>query len=142
MTQDVQPPLHANSIVVQGRGLLIKGASGSGKSGLTLSLLALGAQLVADDRTQLWREGSDVWMSAPKVISGLIEARGIGILNAPVAARARLHAVLDLDVTEPDRLPPRRETTVLGQNFPLIWHVASPHFAASLVQYLKGGRRE
>ena len=36
---------------------MITGASGAGKSALALQLIALGAELVADDRTELWREG-------------------------------------------------------------------------------------
>lgn len=134
--------LHANAVVVQGRGLLIKGASGKGKSGLSLQLMALGAQLVADDRTVLELQGGQVWMSAPEPIRGLIEARGIGILSAQPALRARLSAVLDLDHDETDRLPPKREISLLGCRFPLFFRVSTPYFQASLIQYLKGGRRE
>jgi len=43
--------LHASCVCLEGRAVLIRGASGSGKSGLALQLIALGAALVADDRT-------------------------------------------------------------------------------------------
>ena len=49
--------VHASCVARDGRAVLIRGASGSGKSGLALQLMALGAGLVADDRTRLWREG-------------------------------------------------------------------------------------
>ena len=40
--------------------MLIRGASGTGKSALGLELLALGLRLVADDRTELALEGGRV----------------------------------------------------------------------------------
>lgn len=134
--------LHANAVVFQGQGVLIKGDSGRGKSGLSLQLMALGAQLVADDRTVLETRNGTVVMSAPKSIHGLIEARGIGILSADAVDQAILCAVVDLDQEETERLPPVREISVSGHRFPLFFHVPTPYFPASLIQYLKGGRRE
>ncbi|MGH1416103.1 MAG: HPr kinase/phosphorylase [Pelagimonas sp.] len=133
--------LHASAVVLQGRGLLIQGASGSGKSGLALSLMAHGAQLVSDDRTILTRDAGGVWMSAPAPIAGMIEARGIGLIRADCAPHAPLHAMVDLDHEERDRLPPNREISILGYSVPLLFNVSSPYFPASLVQFLKGGRR-
>lgn len=133
--------LHACAVVVQGRGLLITGGSGSGKSGLALAMMGLGAQLVSDDRTILIRVDDGVMLSAPDTISGLIEARGIGLLQAEFAAQARLSAVVDLDHNERERLPPQRTVSILGYSIPLLFSVSSPYFAAGLVQFLKGGRR-
>ena len=45
--------IHASTVALDGRALLILGAAGSGKSTLALGLMALGCTLVADDRTQL-----------------------------------------------------------------------------------------
>ena len=47
--------LHASAVALDGRGALLLGASGAGKSGLALRLMALGARLVADDRVLLRR---------------------------------------------------------------------------------------
>lgn len=141
--QDRQLTLHANCIVLGGRGLLIQGPSGSGKSALSLDLMALGADLVADDRTVLRRAGSAVIASCPDVLSGMIEARGIGLLAARYAGPAAVEAVLNLGQTEDQRLPPRRVTRLLGVELPLLLghHIAGTRvFAAGLVQYLRRGR--
>ncbi|SMX29684.1 HPr kinase/phosphorylase [Pelagimonas phthalicica] len=134
--------LHANAVAVQGRGLLIKGGSGSGKSGLTLSLMALGASLVADDRTIVSRSETGLNMAPHPELAGLIEARGIGLLHAEFASTAQMVAVLDLDHEECDRLPPDRDISLLGVTVPLLFNFSSPYFPAGLIQFLKGGRRD
>ncbi|WP_417723549.1 HPr kinase/phosphorylase [Salipiger sp.] len=134
--------LHATAVAVEGRGLLILGASGSGKSGLALEMMARGAVLVADDRVIVEDRPPDLWLTAPKVLRGMIEARGLGLLGAETVSRAILAAALDLDHRETTRLPQRREITLHGQKIPLLHNSAHPYFAAALVQYLKGGRKE
>jgi len=97
--------VHASCVVANGRAALIRGQSGSGKSALALRLLALGAGLVADDRTHLRHERGMVLAEAPAAIRGLIEARGVGILNAPAAGAAPLALVVDMDRHETEHLP-------------------------------------
>jgi len=133
--------LHASCVAIGQRGLLILGPSGSGKSGLALALMAMGADLVADDRVILTRQGNALIATAPPTISGLIEARSIGLLKARPHGPVPLVCVVDLEQTEPERMPPRRETILLGQSVTLLFKVESPHFQAALVQYLKEGRR-
>lgn len=132
---------HASCIAVNRRALLIRGASGSGKSSLALELMAFGAMLVADDRVVLTRQGPAIISTAPDAIRGMIEARGLGILKADYAGPARVVAVVDLDHTEVLRLPELRSVAILGQSVPLLHRVLSPHFAAALMQYLKTGLR-
>ena len=50
--------VHASAVSLGGRGVLILGRSGAGKSGLALRLIALGAQLVSDDRVVLEPHGA------------------------------------------------------------------------------------
>lgn len=133
--------VHATAISVDGKGLLIRGASGSGKSSLALEMISLGASLVADDQTELRRQEDGVIASCPAAIAGQIEARGIGILNAIPVGPTPLAAVLDLDTAESDRLPPFRETVLLGQSLPLLHKAGITTFPAALMQYLKQGRR-
>jgi len=66
--------LHATAVAVGGRGLLILGRSGAGKSSLALQLIALGARLVADDRTRVTLGPAGLVASPPEAIRGRIEA--------------------------------------------------------------------
>lgn len=140
----VPPPLvlHAGCVALDGRGLLITGPAGSGKSSLALALMALGARLVADDRTILSLRDGRLHATCPPALRGLIEARGIGILQADPIDGTDLSLVVDLGVTETERLPPRRTVTYLGRTVDLVQAQQNPHFPAALFTYLKGGRRE
>lgn len=131
--------LHASAIAIDGRGALILGASGSGKSSLALQMMGLGATLIADDQTIIWRKGNTLWARAPEVISDLIEARGIGLLKAETQP-AEVVVVVDLDTIEPDRLPPARTITLLDLSVPLLQKVDNAAWPAALAQYLTSGR--
>jgi hypothetical protein len=77
-------------------GVLLVGASGSGKSDLALRLIAAGAQLVADDRTDLFVRRGRLYAKAPARIAGLLEVRGVGILAFPSAMQAQITLVARL----------------------------------------------
>lgn len=134
--------IHASCVALGSRAVLISGASGAGKSALALQLMAMGASLVADDRTILTRRGDRLVASAPPAIHGLIEARGVGLLQAETVAQADVVLQVDLDQTETARLPVMRFCDILGLRRPSIHKVDSSHFPAAVLQYLKGGRRD
>ncbi len=134
-----QQTVHATCVAWDGQGVLITGRAGQGKSALALQLMALGFMLVADDRVRLERRDDAVIASCPASIAGLIEARGIGILNAAHAAQATLLLVVDLDETEHERLPKRGKVTLLGCEIALIRAIHGPHFAAAILQIVKAG---
>ncbi|MDZ7710402.1 MAG: serine kinase [Roseovarius sp.] len=134
--------VHASCVALAGRAALILGAAGRGKSGLALQLVALGAGLVADDRTRLWRAGARVMADAPDTIRGRIEARGLGILRLPAAGPHPLALVIDLDRDETDRLPPPRETRIKGAALPLVHGCGHAHFPAAILLYLRYGELE
>lgn len=77
-------------------GVLLLGESGSGKSDLALRLIALGARLVSDDRTDLFVEGSVLAARAPASLTGLIEVRGVGIVALPFAIQTRIVLAVQL----------------------------------------------
>ncbi|TVQ57328.1 MAG: hypothetical protein EA355_04750 [Rhodobacteraceae bacterium] len=111
--------LHASAVALEGRALLILGAPGAGKSTLALGMIALGATLVADDRTTLEATADGVSAAPAQGLEGLIEARGVGLLRLPHLARAPVACALDLDREEVERLPPRRNLLLLGWSIPL-----------------------
>lgn len=112
-------PLHASAVAIAGKGLLITGGSGSGKSALALALIARGARLVADDRVALQPGPDGVTLSAPSAIAGLVEARGIGLIRLDHTP-APLALIADLDRPPEGRLPAARWRTLLGQACPVL----------------------
>ena len=139
MLTETAKTIHANCVSVDGKGLLILGASGAGKSSLTFELIALGAMLVSDDRTRLYMDGVELHAQAPASIRGMIEARGIGILSAPSIPNELVSAVVDLDRVEKHRLPSPRSVFILGQSIPCLYKVQSPSFSSMLLHYLRYG---
>lgn len=135
--------LHASCIALADRGLLILGPSGAGKSTLAIQMIARGARLVSDDRTAVTAEAGRLWASCPApAIRGLVEARGLGLLRAPLQDRAALVLVIDLGQDETERLPPPRSTVIAQCELPLVLRPQNPHLADALCLYLQGGRQE
>ena len=119
--------------------MLILGPSGSGKSALALSLMALGCTLVADDRTIVTAEGDTLIASCPPAIAGMIEARGVGILRAEARPPVPLVLAVDLAQRSTTRLPERRDIRLLDRHLPLICPVDGPQWVPAILQWLKSG---
>ncbi len=134
--------VHGTTVAMAGQGLLILGPSGSGKSTLALQLMAAGAELGADDRTDLIRDDDTVIASCPPPLAGRIEARGVGLLGATAHPPVPLVLVVDLGAQEDARLPPLRHHDLLGIGFPLVLGPYRPHLYAAVRQYLLHGRRD
>jgi HPr kinase/phosphorylase len=90
------PPLHGTCIVWQGRGLLILGEPGSGKSSFALECIDQGAALVADDAVVVSAAPDAPLASAPETLRGLLALRDLGILSLPCAESAPLSMVVRL----------------------------------------------
>ncbi len=105
--------LHATTVSIDGRAVMIEGVSGSGKSDLALRLIDRGAILVSDDQTLVVRAGKRLLARAPTTIAGRIEVRGIGILamphvdDVPVALLVRIDGAIE-------RMPERRARRIAG----------------------------
>lgn len=110
--------IHATCVALPEGGVLLRGASGAGKSDLALRLIDGGARLVADDRTELSHEGDRLVARAPATIVGLIEARGVGILRlSPEQLAPEAAVVLIVDLVEAasvERLPEATREDLLG----------------------------
>lgn len=131
--------IHATSVCLDGRALLICGDSGTGKSALALQLVALGAKLLADDRTTLDLVDNRLQARCPPAISGLIEARGVGILRLPAADPAAVTLAVDLNRSETARLPAPHSTSFLGTALPCLWGASGSHFPAAVLHCLRHG---
>lgn len=73
--------LHGTLMNVYGKGVLIMGDSGMGKSELALELIKRGHVLVADDRVVTSRIHNQIIGKPPEILEGVLEVRGIGIIN-------------------------------------------------------------
>ena len=139
-TPENETNLHATCVAFGARGVVLTGKSGSGKSALALGLIALGAVLVADDRTRLSLKDGAVFAHAPERLAGVIEARHVGLLKVPYQPRAAVRLIVDMDIEEPDRLPHNHVSALLGIETPTIYKVSGPHFPAAILLLIQGGR--
>jgi HPr kinase/phosphorylase len=91
---------------ILGIGVLIRGASGVGKSECVLGLIERGYSLVADDVTKVKSlEGRELMATAPELTRYHMEVRGIGIINVVSIfgiGAIRIEKRLDLVVTLKD----------------------------------------
>lgn len=66
---------------IYGKGVLITGKSGIGKSELALDLIQRGHMLVSDDRVDYTRINKRVICRAPSSIKKMLEIRGLGVVD-------------------------------------------------------------
>lgn len=122
--------LHATCIAIDGHGVLILGASGSGKSDLALRMIdqqgcgigdrSMSARLVADDQVVIERTGNRVIASPPHALAGLLEVRGLGIVKMEHAAQVPVALVVELTpLAQIERLPEPDELGVEIEGVPL-----------------------
>ena len=104
--------------------VLFRGPSSIGKSDLALRLIDDGAMLVADDQVIVEATDSGLIATAPDSIKGLLEVRGVGLVNLPAADQAALVAIVDLvgPDTEIERMPDPSEDDVAGVILP-VWQL-------------------
>ncbi len=131
--------LHASAVAVDGRAALILGSSGAGKSGLVLQVMARGGVLVADDRVALRRDPDGrLLASAPEILAGLVEARGLGLLRAEPLPECPVVFAVDLDRAPGARMPQSASITYLGTGLRLIFGREVPNLDAILTLFLQG----
>lgn len=112
--------LHASTMALDGRAVLISGPSGSGKSDLALRLLDRGFMLVSDDRTIVRREGERLLASAPATIKGKLEVRGIGIVDVESVDETPVALIVEL-TSDINRMPDDgKDRLILGVHIPLV----------------------
>jgi len=119
-----QTTIHATCVAKDGRGILIMGPSGSGKSDLALRLVDRGFVLVSDDYCHLRpaSEGPAAHLLAtpPTNIAGMLEVRHIGIVNLPYAIEMPIALAIALE-EKPERMPDHPATLkLLGFPIPCV----------------------
>jgi len=117
---------------IYGKGVMISGKSGIGKSEVALDLISRGHMLVADDRVDVARVHNDIICQAPKLLKRMLEIRGLGIVDVTklfgantYLNKCELDFIINLvkldEVVEKDRLNPLNEKfDVLGLDIPML----------------------
>lgn len=94
--------IHASAVIVGESGIIIRGASGAGKSSLALSLIAAAdhtaqfARLVGDDRIELSHHGGRLIARSHPRVCGMVERRGFGILHMEYESAVVVRLVVDI----------------------------------------------
>jgi HPr kinase/phosphorylase len=118
--------VHAAAVLAGARAVLIRGASGAGKSRLAHELIDAGrsgllpfARLVGDDRVHLQAAGGRLLVRPAAALAGLIEVRGVGIVRMPYEPDAVVGLVVDL-AADAERMPEgaQQQTEIEGIKLP------------------------
>ena len=133
--------IHATCINLNSKGILFLGYSGAGKSDLALRLITLfSASLVSDDRTDVVRISDKIKAKAPDVLKGLLEVRGVGIVNFEYMEETTVDVVIKLESEKQERLPEKQYYELEGIKLPLFkinpFEVSAPSKVLSILRLL------
>ena len=120
ISKDNTKILHASSIDIDGKGVVILGKSGSGKSNLAIKLISMGAKLISDDQTYFKLKDNKIIISKPKTTPNFIEARGIGLIKTPMVMSAKLFCFVNITNIELERLPYEEKKYCFGKKIKMI----------------------
>ncbi len=112
-------PHQATGVAIAGRGMLIEGAPGAGKSSLALLLIDRGAALIGDDGVLLEARGAALWALPHPSTAGLLEIRNVGLVTYDCAP-APVALVITLDEAAPRFIDAPEWTMRGGVTVPLI----------------------
>ena len=135
--------IHATAIAFKSKGILIVGNSGSGKSDLALRLISNHqARLIADDRVDITTSSKKIFASPPEILKGLLEVRGVGIINMEHVASAEIKMVVELIDKKPERMPLPEFYKINDIKLPLIkinpFEISSPEKVLAALSLLCG----
>ncbi len=113
--------VHGTALVIDGFGVMLRGASGSGKSLLALELIAQAQnnnrqiKLLADDRINIIIKDNQIFMQTPPALAGKIELYGHGIISRPYIKSAKLNLIVDF-VENIERMPEQKQFIASFEN--------------------------
>ena len=125
--------IHGGLLSIYGKGVLIRGESGMGKSEIALELIKRGHLLVADDRVDCYRIHNKIVGKAPELLREMLEIRGIGVINvsrmfgvSSVLPKAEINFQVNLEPWKADQdydrvgIEEKKHENVLGIDIPKI----------------------
>jgi serine kinase of HPr protein (carbohydrate metabolism regulator) len=112
--------VQAGCVAVSGRGILIEGPPGIGKSSLALALIDRGAALVGDDGVVLTVIEGQLWAAPHPITQGLLEVRNVGILRFPFQASVRICLKLKLDTDAARHIDRADHQTIVSVDIPVV----------------------
>lgn len=129
--------VHASTVAVDGKAVLLMGPSGSGKSDLALRMIDRGAMLVSDDYTLVRDDGKGGLLAAPPpALAGKLEVRGPGIITMAYLQQAPVVLAVALQTAAmpaPERYPLTPRTYAIASvDLPLI--ILAPFEASAAIK--------
>ena len=118
--QDNSKIIHASSVDINGKGVVILGKSGAGKSNLAIKLISMGAKLISDDQTHFKFKENKIIISKPETTPNFIEARGIGLIKVPFVVSSKLFCFVKITNLELNRLPNAKNKYCFGKKIKLM----------------------
>lgn len=128
--------VHATAIHAAGRGVLLFGASGSGKTSLAFGLIeALGgspnAAFISDDQTYVRARDGRLLAHAPESIAGRAELHGYGIIDVDWQEGSEISLICELTPHPIERMPEPASLRIAGTDVPLL-HLPARHEAQAI----------
>jgi hypothetical protein len=111
---------NATCVSIAGRGLLIEGEPGTGKSSLALALIDRGARLVGDDSVMLESDGDRLLASAHPHTRGLLEVRNVGLVPVEPVERVPIALLVVLDADAPRFIEGPEPVERAGASLPMV----------------------
>lgn len=140
--------IQATAVAIDGKGILMTGPSGSGKSDLALRLIQeRGASLIGDDGVMITKKDKTIWLSPHRQTEGRLEVRGLGIITVPTLSTAPLVAHIECTVDTIERLPERSDLQKMWQGVSVFsvqinpFHVSSVHKVCVALDVAKNPQR-
>jgi len=118
--REVTNHTHGVFVQIKGKGVLIIGKSGIGKSEVALDLISRGHKFIADDSVSFYKNDQNAIIGeAPSLLKNLMEVRGLGIIDIKklfgrksVCSEEKLFLVIELKIFRKKFAYSRLEMTI------------------------------